>query len=80
MVLPPLLLSLRLQEARQTGALQAAKTKLEKQCEELTWRLQLEKRMRVSEKRDLGGMADAGWLAILLAPPQAEDAVYHNRL
>eukprot|EP00897_Mesotaenium_endlicherianum_P005251 jgi/Mesen1/4754/ME000242S03925 len=33
-------------EARQTGALQAAKTKLEKQCEELTWRLQLEKRMR----------------------------------
>ncbi|CAI5995861.1 unnamed protein product [Closterium sp. NIES-65] len=33
-------------EAKQTGALQAAKTRLEKQCEELTWRLQLEKRMR----------------------------------
>lgn len=33
-------------EARQTGALQEAKSKLEKQCEELTWRLQLEKRMR----------------------------------
>ncbi|XP_049406018.1 myosin-6 [Solanum stenotomum] len=32
--------------ARETGALQAAKTKLEKQVEELTWRLQLEKRMR----------------------------------
>ncbi|KAG8497252.1 hypothetical protein CXB51_008498 [Gossypium anomalum] len=32
--------------ARKTGALQAAKNKLEKQVEELTWRLQLEKRMR----------------------------------
>ncbi|KAB2096889.1 hypothetical protein ES319_A01G134400v1 [Gossypium barbadense] len=31
----------------ETGALQAAKNKLEKQVEELTWRLQLEKRMRV---------------------------------
>ena len=37
-----------LQAARETGALQAAKNKLEKQVEELTWRLQLEKRMRVS--------------------------------
>ncbi|KAL5542469.1 hypothetical protein UlMin_010179 [Ulmus minor] len=34
------------QAAKETGALQAAKTKLEKQVEELTWRLQLEKRMR----------------------------------
>ncbi|CAM6054233.1 unnamed protein product [Sphagnum tenellum] len=33
--------------SKETGALQEAKTKLEKQCEELTWRLQLEKRMRV---------------------------------
>ncbi|KAL6959996.1 Myosin-6 [Sarracenia purpurea var. burkii] len=33
--------------AKETGALQAAKTKLENQVEELTWRLQLEKRMRV---------------------------------
>lgn len=33
--------------ARETGALQAAKNKLEKQVEELTWRLQLEKRIRV---------------------------------
>ncbi|XP_078427685.1 myosin-6-like [Wolffia australiana] len=33
--------------ARETGALQAAKNKLEKQVEELTWRLQLEKRMRI---------------------------------
>ncbi|XP_057959594.1 myosin-6-like isoform X2 [Malania oleifera] len=32
--------------AKETGALQAAKTKLEKQVEELTWRLQLEKRLR----------------------------------
>ncbi|KAG2654947.1 myosin-6-like [Panicum virgatum] len=32
--------------ARETGALQVAKNKLEKQVEELTWRLQLEKRMR----------------------------------
>ncbi|KAL6502932.1 Myosin-6 [Orobanche hederae] len=32
--------------ARETGALQAAKNKLEKQVEELSWRLQLEKRMR----------------------------------
>ncbi|KAL6871437.1 hypothetical protein ACP4OV_014266 [Aristida adscensionis] len=35
--------------AKETGALQAAKNKLEKQVEELTWRLQLEKRMRVYE-------------------------------
>ncbi|KAF7828200.1 anaphase-promoting complex subunit 1 isoform X1 [Senna tora] len=33
--------------ARETGALQAAKNKLEKQVEDLTLRLQLEKRMRV---------------------------------
>ncbi|KAJ4841160.1 hypothetical protein Tsubulata_016923 [Turnera subulata] len=32
--------------AKETGALQAAKSMLEKQVEELTWRLQLEKRMR----------------------------------
>lgn len=35
------------QAAKETGALQAAKSKLEKEVEELTWRLQLEKRMRV---------------------------------
>jgi cell division protein FtsB len=35
------------QAAKETGALQAAKNMLEKQVEELTWRLQLEKRMRV---------------------------------
>ncbi|XVF29233.1 hypothetical protein REPUB_Repub15cG0103400 [Reevesia pubescens] len=33
--------------SKETGALQEAKSKLEKQVEELTWRLQLEKRMRV---------------------------------
>ncbi|XVE81493.1 hypothetical protein DITRI_Ditri15bG0068800 [Diplodiscus trichospermus] len=32
--------------AKETGALQEAKSKLEKEVEELTWRLQLEKRMR----------------------------------
>ncbi|XP_075488316.1 myosin-8-like isoform X2 [Primulina tabacum] len=32
--------------AKETGALQEAKSKLEKQVEELTWRLQLERRMR----------------------------------
>ncbi|XP_058105594.1 myosin-9-like isoform X2 [Magnolia sinica] len=32
--------------ARETGALKEAKDKLEKQVEELTWRLQLEKRLR----------------------------------
>lgn len=36
-----------LQAARETGALKEAKDKLEKQLEELTWRLQLEKRLRV---------------------------------
>lgn len=43
-----LLIDYYTQAARETGALQAAKNKLEKQVEELTWRLQLEKRMRVS--------------------------------
>jgi len=37
----------RLQAARETGALKEAKDKLEKRVEELTWRLQLEKRLRV---------------------------------
>ena len=36
-----------LQAARETGALQEAKDKLEKRVEELTWRLGLEKRLRV---------------------------------
>ncbi|GLJ12455.1 hypothetical protein SUGI_0191160 [Cryptomeria japonica] len=34
--------------ARETGALQEAKNKLDKRCEELTWRLELEKRLRVA--------------------------------
>lgn len=42
-----IVLDMFVQAARETGALQEAKTKLEKRCEELTWRLQLEKRMRV---------------------------------
>jgi len=36
------------QAARETGALKEAKDKLEKRVEELTWRLQLEKRLRVN--------------------------------
>ncbi|PNT33005.2 hypothetical protein POPTR_006G220000v4 [Populus trichocarpa] len=36
------------QEANEAGALRLAKTKLEKQLEDLTWRLHLEKRLRVS--------------------------------
>ncbi|KAM0924487.1 hypothetical protein ACQ4PT_004828 [Festuca glaucescens] len=38
--------ALRTEAAKETGALQAAKSKLEKEVEELTWRLQLEKRIR----------------------------------
>nr|KAJ0193022.1 hypothetical protein LSAT_V11C800417510 [Lactuca sativa] len=38
----------RKQEANETGALRLAKTKLEKQLEDLTWRLQLEKKLRGS--------------------------------
>lgn len=37
-----------MQAARETGALKEAKDKLEKKVEELTWRLQFEKRLRVS--------------------------------
>jgi len=36
------------QAARETGALKEAKDKLEKRVEELTWRLDVEKHMRVS--------------------------------
>jgi len=35
------------QAARETGALKEAKDKLEKRVEELTWRLDIEKHMRV---------------------------------
>ncbi|XP_039031656.1 myosin-15-like isoform X2 [Hibiscus syriacus] len=38
------------QEANEAGALRLAKNKLEKQLEDLTWRLHLEKRMRVSNE------------------------------
>ncbi|KAK3027503.1 hypothetical protein RJ639_040218, partial [Escallonia herrerae] len=37
-------------EANETGALRLAKTKLERQLEDLTWRLQLEKKLRVSNE------------------------------
>ncbi|XP_057427929.1 myosin-15 isoform X1 [Lotus japonicus] len=38
------------QEANETGALRLAKSKLEKQLDELTWRLHLEKKIRVSNE------------------------------
>ncbi|XP_052210174.1 myosin-15 isoform X2 [Diospyros lotus] len=38
------------QEANEAGALRLAKNKLEKQLEDLTWRLQLEKKLRVSSE------------------------------
>ncbi|RVW52270.1 Myosin-15 [Vitis vinifera] len=38
------------QEANEAGFLRLAKNKLEKQLEDLTWRLQLEKRLRVSNE------------------------------
>lgn len=38
---------LRIQAARDTGALKEAKDKLEKRVEELTWRLDIEKHLRV---------------------------------
>ncbi|TKY74852.1 Myosin-15 protein [Spatholobus suberectus] len=38
------------QEANEAGALRLAKNKLEKQLEELTWRLHLEKKIRVSNE------------------------------
>ncbi|KAL3497415.1 hypothetical protein ACH5RR_040147 [Cinchona calisaya] len=38
------------QEANETGALRVAKSKLEKQLEDLTWRLHLEKKLRVSNE------------------------------
>jgi hypothetical protein len=40
-------LFITMQEANEAGALRLAKTKLEKQLEDLTWRLHLEKRLRV---------------------------------
>ncbi|XP_058085989.1 myosin-11 [Magnolia sinica] len=40
--------------ARETGALKEAKDKLEKQVEELTWRLQLEKRLRTDLEESKG--------------------------
>lgn len=42
-----------IQAARDTGALKEAKDKLEKRVEELTWRLQIEKRLRVTSLSNL---------------------------
>lgn len=41
------------QAARETGALKEAKDKLEKRVEELTWRLDIEKHLRVYYKYTL---------------------------
>ena len=43
------------QASRETGALKEAKDKLEKKVEELTWRLQFEKRLRVSHFENFCG-------------------------
>ncbi|KAL0392637.1 UNVERIFIED_CONTAM: Myosin-8 [Sesamum radiatum] len=40
-----------IQATKETGALQEAKTKLEKEVEDLTWQLQLEKRMRGNRQK-----------------------------
>ncbi|KAK8664401.1 hypothetical protein V6N13_084193 [Hibiscus sabdariffa] len=49
--------------ARETGALKAAKDKLEKRVEELTWRLQLEKRLRTdleeAKSQEIAKLQDA---------------------
>ncbi|XP_052114569.1 myosin-17 [Arachis duranensis] len=49
--------------ARETGALQDAKNKLEKRVEELTWRLQIEKRLRTDleeeKAQDIAKLKDA---------------------
>ncbi|THU65874.1 hypothetical protein C4D60_Mb05t08230 [Musa balbisiana] len=59
-----------IQAARETGALKEAKDKLEKRVEELTWRLQLEKRLRVEEARStLIREREAARKAIEEAPP-----------
>ena len=39
-----------MQAARETGALKEAKDKLEKRVEELTWRIDIEKHMRVDSQ------------------------------
>ena len=41
------LTNILMQAARETGALKEAKDKLEKRVEELTWRLEFEKHLRV---------------------------------
>ncbi|CAI5933471.1 unnamed protein product, partial [Closterium sp. NIES-65] len=72
-------------EARQAGALREAKTKLEKQLEELTWRLQLEKRMRVSEWgcMGVGGNVYARhglWMAPEASHKQLEELTWRLQL
>lgn len=49
-----------IQAARDTGALKEAKDKLEKRVEELTWRLQIEKRLRVTSLSNIS-------IAVLMA-------------
>lgn len=54
------------QEASEAGALRLAKTKLEKQLEELTWRLHLEKKLRVLLRKKIWSVLAHH---ILLLPP-----------
>ena len=58
-----LIFLISLQAAKETGALQAAKTMLEKQVEELTCQLQLEKRMRVITR-----ITSASYLSLVCIP------------
>lgn len=46
-VRPVKTISYLIQAARETGALKEAKDKLEKRVEELTWRLEFEKHLKV---------------------------------
>ena len=56
------------QEANETGALRLAKSKLEKQLEDLTWRLQLEKKLRVLVSSSVFRLFISSLKAYLLFP------------
>ncbi|CAL1413951.1 unnamed protein product [Linum trigynum] len=60
--------------ARETGALQEAKDKLEKRVEELTWRLQLEKKMRADLEEEKAQEAAKQQEALHAMQMQVEEA------
>ncbi|CAI0627898.1 unnamed protein product [Linum tenue] len=63
-----------IQAARETGALQEAKDKLEKRVEELTWRLQLEKKMRADLEEEKAQEAAKQQEALHAMQMQVEEA------